>query len=75
MIVVLLKVIGIGISKRTIHKFNIGYPLVKDNINFKMVKNYEKLTTSNYRQIYYNFINRTIQEKLVNIDNVVLVYQ
>jgi hypothetical protein len=65
---------GIGISKRTIYKFAINTPLVKDNIEFKLIKTFDKITTPNYRQSIINYQKKIILEKIKNIDDKTYVH-
>lgn len=55
---------GIGISKRSIHKFYTGSLIVKENINFKFIKHYQPIATQNYKTTLYNFLRSIIIENI-----------
>jgi hypothetical protein len=47
----------IGISKRSIHMFNINSLIVKDNINFKFIKDYSQISTPNSKTSLYTYLH------------------
>jgi len=70
----------IGISKKSIHLSNINSLIIKDNINFKFIKDYPQFTTSNSKTSLYTYLKQLIIQNLDNItqnqsDNIIHILQ
>jgi len=57
----------IGISKKSIHLSNINSLIIKDNINFKFIKDYPQFSTPNSKTSLYTYLKQLI---VLNLDNI-----
>ena len=70
----------IGISKRSINRFNINSIIIKDNLNFKFLKDFPQITIPNAKTLLYLYIKQLIIQNINNItqkqyDNIINILQ
>jgi hypothetical protein len=58
----------LNVSKRSINKFNINSNILSDDISFKFIKEFDKITTINYKNILNNYKIQIILENLNLVD-------